>query len=71
MELWQYVLVCVIIGIIAAFIVTGILKAQLKSVHKQRNAGNYVIDGSFKLTNRMDVFLYRNVVRRERPKNNN
>ena len=69
MDEWQYILICIIIGIVVAFIVTGIMKAQLKSVRRQRSAANYVVDGSFGLTNRMDIFLYRNVVRRERPKN--
>lgn len=66
----EYILGCVIIGAVVAFIVTGIMKAQLKSVRKQRTAANYVVSGSFQLTERMDVFLYRNVVRRERPKDN-
>lgn len=70
MEYWQYILICVLIGIVIAFVVTGIMKAQLKSVRKQRAASNYVVDGSFRLTNRTDIFLYRNVSRRERPKNN-
>ena len=70
MEIWQCVLLCLAIGAIIAFIVTGILKAQLKSVRKEAAAANYVVDGSFQLTGKMDTFLYRNVVRRERPKNN-
>jgi len=65
----EYILGCIVIGIVVAFIVTGIMKAQLKSVRKQRNAANYVVSGSFQLTGQSDVFLYRNVVRRERPKN--
>lgn len=70
MEYWQYILICLLIGVVVAFIVTGIMKAQLKSVRKQRAAANYVVDGSFRLVNRTDMFLYRNVSRRERPKNN-
>jgi len=66
----EYILGCIIIGIVAAFITVGIMKAQLKTVRKQRNAANYVVSGSFRLTNQMDTFLYRNVVRRERPKSN-
>lgn len=66
----EYILGCVVIGAVVASIVTGIMKAQLKSVRKQRAAANYIVSGSFQLTGRMDVFLYRNVVRRERPKDN-
>ena len=65
----EYILGCIIFGIIVAFIVTGIMKGQLKSVRKERTAANYVVGGSFRLTGNSDVFLYRNVVRRERPKN--
>ena len=66
----EYVIGSLIAGIVIAFIVVGIMKAQLKTVRKQNNAANYVVDGSFHLTNRAEFFLYRNVVRRERPKNN-
>ena len=66
----EYILGCIIFGIVVAFIVVGIMKAQLKSVRKQNNATNYVVSGSFRLTNQMDIFQYRNVVRRERPKSN-
>ena len=64
----EYLLGCVIIGIAVAFIVTGIMKAKMKSVRKQKNATNYVVGGSFCLTGESDVFLYRNVARIERPK---
>ena len=65
----EYILGCIVIGIVVAFIVTLIMKGQLKSVRQQKTASNYVVDGSFRLTGRSDVFLYRNVTRRERPKN--
>ena len=65
----EYILGCVIAGIVIAFIVTGIMKAQLKSVRKERTAANYVVHDSFHLSQRMDLFLYRNVSRRERPQN--
>lgn len=64
------ILVCIAIGIIAAFAVTGILKSQLKSVRRQNAAGSYIRQGSLKLTQSNDMFLYRNVTRRARPKNN-
>lgn len=61
------VLICIIIGVIVAFIVTGIMKGKLKSVRSQRDAGSYVDPGSFHLTNRLDLFLYRNISRRPKP----
>ena len=64
----EYIIGCLVAGIIVAFIVTLIMKGQLKSVRQQNTASNYVVDGSFRLTGRSDTFLYRNVVRTERPK---
>lgn len=64
------ILICIAIGVAAAFIVTGILKGQLKSVRRQNAAGNYILQGSMELTHSRDMFLYRNVTRRAKPKNN-
>lgn len=61
------VLVCIAIGAAVAFIVTGIMKGKLKSVRSQRDAGSYVDPASFHLTNRLDLFLYRNISRRPKP----
>ena len=48
--------------------VAGVMKGQLKSVAPQRDATDYVRQGSMKLTNQRDLFLYRDVHRTERPK---
>ena len=64
------VLVCLLIGVVAAFIVTGILKGQLKSVRRQDTANSYIQSDSLNLTKSRDLFLYRNVSRRAKPQNN-
>lgn len=64
------VLICLCIGAAGGFIVTGILKGQLKTVRRQNSAGSYVVPGSMDLNFRADRFLYRNVSRRVKPKNN-
>lgn len=66
----EVILVCIAIGILAAIIVTGVMKAQLKSVRPQNAAGCYVVDGSFHLTHSQDLYLYKNVTRHAKPKNN-
>lgn len=66
----EVILICIAIGIVAALIVTGIMGAQLKSVRPQNAAGSYVVDDSFRLTHSRDLYLYRNVTRHARPKNN-
>lgn len=62
--------VSLVIGLIAAIIYTAILRGQLKSVSAATNAANYTREGSFKLTERREVFLYRNVTKRPRQQNN-
>ena len=46
----------------------GVMKSRLKSVAPQRDATSYVRQGSMKLTNQRDLYLYREVHRTERPK---
>ena len=64
----MYLGVALVIGLVTALIVTGVMKGQLKSVAPQRDATDYVRQGSMKLTNQRDLFLYRDVHRTERPK---
>ena len=63
-----YLGVALVIGLVTALIVTGVMKSQLKSVAPQRDATSYVRQGSMKLTNQRDLYLYRDVHRTERPK---
>ena len=62
--------IALIIGLVAALIVTSILKGQLKTVRSQYAAGDYVKTGSMQVTQATDLFLYRNVSKRAKPKNN-
>lgn len=57
-------------GLIAAFIVTGSMKGQLKTVRRKAAAGNYVKNGSMHLTENQDFFLYSHVDRQEKPRDN-
>ena len=56
-----------VIGAVIALIPMNIMKGKLKSVRRQAAAADYVRQGSFQLTAEHDMFLYRNVSRRERP----
>ena len=64
----MYLGLALVIGLVTALIVTGVMKSQLKSVAPQQDATSYVRQGSMKLTNQRDLFLYRDVHRTERPK---
>ena len=64
------IIVCLLISIVMACIVTGAMKGQLKSVRSQENASCYIRSGSMVITTSEDIFLYRNVTRIPRPKDN-
>ncbi len=70
-EFFANIIVSAIIALGGGFLVTGIMRGQLKSVGFKSNASDYVRKGSFKVTERNDFFLYRKVDRREKPKDNN
>lgn len=55
--------ISLVIGVIAGLIVAFVLKAQLKSVHKQDTAQVYVRKGSMYVDRKSDIYLYRTVVR--------
>lgn len=56
-------LVALVIGLIAALIVTGIWRAQLKSVRAKGSAADYVKAGSLSITGSHDLYLYSNVTK--------
>jgi len=66
----EWVLIALVVGLVIALIVTGIWRGQLKSVRSQAAAASYLKEGSMKLTRSTDLFLYRTVNRRARPKSN-
>ncbi len=53
-----------------ALIVVFVLKGQLKSVRRQPAAKDYLVPGSMNVTSSRDIFLYRNVTKRAKPKDN-
>lgn len=57
-------------GALVGFIVVLIMKSKLKSVRMQPLASSYVKSGSFKLTEHSDLFLYRNISKTAKPKDN-
>ena len=62
--------VSLLIGFILAMLIIGIMVSKLKSVRRKADADNYIKAGSMRVTGSRDMFLYRSVSRRERPKNN-
>lgn len=60
--------IAVVIGLIAAWIVTGNMKNQLNTAVKKVKADNYITGNSLQLTGSRDLFLYTKVERKEKPK---
>lgn len=59
-----------VVGVIVAFAIVSSMKAQLKSVGFQKSAAAYEKQGSMHVTKRSDLFLYRNITKRRKPKQN-
>lgn len=70
MPMGMRLLIALGVGLLAAVIVAAVLLAQLKSVRAEREAWEYIRDGSFQLTRQRDIFLYRTVTRRKIEKEN-
>ena len=66
----MWILISIAVGVIAALIVVGIMKGKLKTVKMQTSANNYLKNGSLNITDSSDIFLYSNVTRTAKPKNN-
>jgi len=65
------VVISLVIGLVVAFISTGVMKGKLKTVRTETRANNYFVDGSMNVTRANDFFLYRTVTMTARPKNDN
>ena len=59
------------VGLLAAFIVTGVMRSQLKSVKSSSSAGSSVKEGSLEIKDHIDIYLYSHVSRIPIPKNTN
>lgn len=64
----QHLLLSLAIGLIVALIATGIMRRKLKSVRFKTGASDYMKKGSFVVTKSNDIYLYKHVTRRAKPK---
>ena len=63
-------LISLFIGLIVALIVTASMKSGMKTIRRQDVANDYMISGSLQLTDNREMYLYRQVSRTEKPKEN-
>ncbi len=65
-----WLIIAVVIGWVLAIIIVAGMKGQLKTVRSQTKADDYLRANSLNLTQKQDVFLYRQVTKRPKPKDN-
>ncbi len=63
-------LLALIIGLAAASVTILIMRFTMNTKRPQRSAGSYLISGSYQLRTQRDIFLYSNVTKTARPKDN-
>ena len=63
-------LISLVIGFVIALIISLLIKNQLKSVNMKTNASDYIRPNSMNITKSRDRFLYSNVTKTAKPKNN-
>jgi uncharacterized protein len=64
----KYLMIALAVGALSGVVTAFVLKGQLKSVRPQNRANSYGKQGSMKLTQSEDHFMYRTVTKKERPK---
>ena len=64
----ENLLLGLVVGLVVAFIVVTAMKSQLKTVRPRREAHEYTRKDSMNVTQSRDLFLYRTVHRRPKPK---
>lgn len=65
-----WIAVAIVAGIVVAFVIVHSMKSKLKTVKMQAAAGSYLKSGSLNITQSNDIFLYSNVTRTAKPKEN-
>ena len=53
-------------GVVVGFITAGGMKAQLKSVHSEKAARQYIKQGSFNVKVSRDIYLYKKIEQKPR-----
>lgn len=60
---WYFIPVAIGIGAIISLIVANVMKSSLNSVKPQKSAANYMRQGSMRITNQRENYLYNNITK--------
>ncbi len=63
--------ICILVGMAIGFVIILSIASKNKSVRMQKNATEYTRPGSFVLTGNYDNFLYKNIDKKPKPKQEN
>lgn len=66
-----WILIALVIGLVLAMIATRQMKSELKTVHSKAAANDYVKSGSLDITESREVFLYNQITKTPRARDNN
>lgn len=64
------IVIALVIGLIISLIIMLAHKSKLKTVRMQHAAKNYIKQGSVHITTRREIYLYKKVDKRAKPKDN-
>ncbi len=64
----SWIIIAIVVGLVVALIVTGIMRASLKSVAFQHSAKFYENEEGLHLTRSQDIFMYKRTDRTAKPK---
>lgn len=67
-DIGKIILVSLFIGIIIALIVCLIMKSRMKTARPKLTANDYIRKNSFNITRSRDIFIYANVTKKKRVK---
>ncbi|MGN1341483.1 MAG: hypothetical protein ACI4WS_14410 [Oscillospiraceae bacterium] len=65
------ILISLAIGVIVALIVCMIMKSMMKTARPKATANDYIRKNSFNITRSRDIFVYANVTKKKREKEDN
>lgn len=68
-NIFLQIVVSVLIGAVVALITILIMRNKMNSVRPQHSAANYLIQRSYRLTEKRDIYLYSNVTKIRRSQN--
>ena len=69
MSVLEREIILIVIALVAAFLVTWIMKSRMNTAVIKTEASDYVKEGSMVVTRRLDVFTHRHVTKTPKPKN--